>query len=160
MMMIRTTCKAVNCFSNVARVKYLIVTSYLHLHRHLLLFYIRLGSHFCQHIKHIPLKKMMIRTTCKAVNCFSNVARVKYLIVTSYLHLHRHLLLFYIRLGSHFCQHIKHIPLKKMMIRTTCKAVNYFSNVLIVTSHLHVHRHLLLSRRYRLQPLQITIDHT
>ena len=136
------------------------------LHRHLLLFYIRLGSHFCQQIKHIPLKKMMmIRTTCKAVNFFSNVARVKYLIVTSYLHLHRHLLLFYIRLGSNFCQQIKHIPLKKMMIRTTCKAVNYFSNVarvkyLIVTSHLHLHRHLLLSRRYRLQPLQITIDHT
>ena len=93
-MMIRTTCKAVNCFSNVARVKYLIVTSHLHLHRHLLLFYIRLGSHFCQQIKHIPLKKMMmIQTTCKAVNFFSNVARVKYLIVTSYLHLHRHLLL-------------------------------------------------------------------
>ena len=127
------SCKAVNCFSNVARVKYLTVTSHLHLHRHLLLFYIRLGSHFCQQIKHIPLKKMMmIRTTCKAVNCFSNVARVKYLIVTSHLHLHRHLLLFYIRLGSHFCQQIKHIPLKKMMIRTTCKAVNrpFYSCVL------------------------------
>ena len=127
------------------------MTSHLHLHRHLLLFYIRLGSHFCQQIKHIPLKKMMmIRTTCKAVDCFSNVARVKYLIVTSHLHLHRHLLLFYIRLGSHFCQQIKHIPLKKMMmIRTTCKAVDCFSNVarvkyLIVTSHLHLHRHLLL----------------
>ena len=26
---------------------------------------------------------MIIRTTCKAVNCFSNVARVKYSIVTS-----------------------------------------------------------------------------
>ena len=35
---------------------------------------------------------MMIRTTCKAVNCSSNVARVKYLIGTSNLHLH--LLLF------------------------------------------------------------------
>ena len=38
------------------------------------------------------LKKMMMRTTCKAVNCYSNVARVKYLIGTSNLHLH--LLLF------------------------------------------------------------------
>ena len=47
-----------------------------------------LGPHFCQQNKHIPLKKMIIRTTCKAVNCFSNVARVKYSIVTSRLHLH------------------------------------------------------------------------
>ena len=31
---------------------------------------------------------MIIRTTCKAVNCFSNVSRVKYSIVTSHLHLH------------------------------------------------------------------------
>ena len=50
------------------------------------------GPHFCQQIKHTPLEKMMIRTTCKAVNCSSNVARVKYLIGTSNLHLH--LLLF------------------------------------------------------------------
>ena len=47
-----------------------------------------LGPHFCQQNKHIPLKKMIIRTTCKAVNCFSNVARVKYSIVTSRLNLH------------------------------------------------------------------------
>ena len=47
-----------------------------------------LSPHFCQQNKHIPLKKMIIRTTCKAVNCFSNVARVKYSIVTSRLHLH------------------------------------------------------------------------
>ena len=26
------------------------------------------GPHFCQQNKHIPLKKMIIRTTCKAVN--------------------------------------------------------------------------------------------
>ena len=42
----------------------------------------------CLQNKHIPLKKMITRTTCKAVNCFSNVARVKYSIVTSHLHLH------------------------------------------------------------------------
>ena len=47
------------------------------------------------------LKKMMMRTTCKAVNCYSNVARVKYLIGTSNLHLHRHLLLFYV---GKFCR--------------------------------------------------------
>ena len=41
-----------------------------------------LGPHFCQQNKHIPLKKMIIRTTCKAVNCFSNVVRVKHSIVT------------------------------------------------------------------------------
>ena len=40
-----------------------------------------LGPHFCQQNKHILLKKMIIRTTCKAVNCFSNVARIKYSIV-------------------------------------------------------------------------------
>ena len=40
-----------------------------------------LGPHFFQQNKHIPLKKMIIRTTCKAVNCFSNV--VNYSIVTS-----------------------------------------------------------------------------
>ena len=49
------------------------------------------GPHFCQQNKHISLKKMIIRTTCKAVDCFSNVARVNYLIVTSHLHLHIHL---------------------------------------------------------------------
>ena len=43
-----------------------------------------LGPYFCEQIKHIPLKKVIIRTTCKAVNCFSNVARVKYSIVTSF----------------------------------------------------------------------------
>ena len=49
-----------------------------------------LGPHFCQQNKHILLKKMVIRTTGKAVNCFSNVhvAHVKYSIVTSRLHLH------------------------------------------------------------------------
>ena len=36
-----------------------------------------LGPHFCLQNKHIPLKKMIIRTTCKAVNSFSNIARVK-----------------------------------------------------------------------------------
>ena len=45
-------------------------------------------SAFCQQNKHIPLKKMIIRITCKAVSCFSNVARVKYSIVTYRLHLH------------------------------------------------------------------------
>ena len=44
-----------------------------------------LGLHFCQQNKLIPLKKIIIRTTCKAGNCFSNVARVKYSIVTSHL---------------------------------------------------------------------------
>ena len=39
------------------------------------------------------LEKMIIRTTCKAVNFFSNVARVKYSLVTSRLRLHLHLLL-------------------------------------------------------------------
>ena len=53
-----------------------------------------LGPHFCQQNKHISLKKMIIWTTCKAVNCFLNVARVKYAIVTSHLHLHIHLLLY------------------------------------------------------------------
>ena len=42
-----------------------------------------LGPHCCQQNKHIPLKNMIIRTTCKAVDCFSNIARVKYSIVTS-----------------------------------------------------------------------------
>ena len=36
-----------------------------------------LGPHFCQQNKPVQLKKMIIRTTCKAVNCFSNIARVK-----------------------------------------------------------------------------------
>ena len=49
-----------------------------------------LDPHFCRQHKHIPLQKMIIRTTCKAVNCFSSVARVKYSMVTS--HLHKHLL--------------------------------------------------------------------
>ena len=52
-----------------------------------------LSLHFRRQNKQIPLKKMIIRTTCKAVNCFSNVARVKYSIVISHLHLHPHLLL-------------------------------------------------------------------
>ena len=47
-----------------------------------------LGPHFCPQIKHTPLKKMIIRTMYKAVDCFSNVARVKYSVVTSRLHLH------------------------------------------------------------------------
>ena len=34
-----------------------------------------LGPHFCPQNKHIPHKKMIIRTTCKAVNCFSSVAK-------------------------------------------------------------------------------------
>ena len=42
-----------------------------------------LGPHCCQQNKHIPLKNMIIWTTCKAVDCFSNIARVKYSIVTS-----------------------------------------------------------------------------
>ena len=54
-----------------------------------------LGPHFCQQNKHIPLKKMIIRTTCKAVNCFSNVARVKYSIVTSHL-IYIHVYFYYI----------------------------------------------------------------
>ena len=58
------------------------------------------GSHFCQQNKHIPLKRMILRTTCKAVNCFSNVARVKYSIVTSHLHLHL-LLIHYKNLYRH-----------------------------------------------------------
>ena len=45
-------------------------------------------NHICQQNKHIPLKKMIIRTTFKAVNCVSNVVRVKYSIVTSRLNLH------------------------------------------------------------------------
>ena len=40
-----------------------------------------LGPHFSQQNKHIPLKKMILRTKSKAVNSFSNVARVK-----AYLH--------------------------------------------------------------------------
>ena len=56
-----------------------------------------LGPHFFQQNKHIPLKKMIIRTTCKAVNCFSNAAHVKYSIVTSRLHLHLHLRLLLLR---------------------------------------------------------------
>ena len=47
-----------------------------------------LGAHFCQQNKHILLKKMIIRITCNGVNCFSNIARVKYSILTSHLHLH------------------------------------------------------------------------
>ena len=39
------------------------------------------------------LKRWNVRTTCKAVNCFSNIACVKYSIVTSHLHLHLHQLL-------------------------------------------------------------------
>ena len=50
---------------------------------------------FCQQNKHIPLKKMIVRTTCKAVNYFSNVARIKYLTVTSHLHLNLILLRWY-----------------------------------------------------------------
>ena len=49
---------------------------------------VELTHHICQQNKHIPLKKMIIRTTFKAVNCVSNVARVKYSIVTSRLNLH------------------------------------------------------------------------
>ena len=45
--------------------------------------------HFCQQYKHIPLTK--IWTMCKAVDCFFNVARVKYSMMTSRLHLHLHL---------------------------------------------------------------------
>ena len=40
-----------------------------------------LGPHFCQQNKHIPLKKMIIWTTCKAVSFFSNIARVQYSII-------------------------------------------------------------------------------
>ena len=48
-----------------------------------------LDLRFCQQNKHILLKKMILRTTCKAVDCFSNIARViKYLTVTSHLHLY------------------------------------------------------------------------
>ena len=43
-----------------------------------------LESHFCQQNKHTSLKKIIIWTTCKAVNMFSNIARVKYSIVTSH----------------------------------------------------------------------------
>ena len=36
------------------------------------------------------LRRWNVRTTtCRVVNCFSNIARVKYSIVTSHLHLHR-----------------------------------------------------------------------
>ena len=35
-----------------------------------------LGPHLCQQNKHIPLKKMITRTTCKAVDCFLNVGRL------------------------------------------------------------------------------------
>ena len=52
-----------------------------------------LGQRFWQQNKHILLEKMIIQPMCKAVNCFSNVACVKYSIVTSHLHLHLHLLL-------------------------------------------------------------------
>ena len=52
-----------------------------------------LGPHFCQQNKHIPRKKMIIQTTCEAINCFSDVARVKHSIVTSRLHQNLHLLL-------------------------------------------------------------------
>ena len=44
-----------------------------------------LGPHFCRQNKHIPLKKMLVRTMCKAVKYFSNVAPVEYSIVTSHL---------------------------------------------------------------------------
>ena len=54
-----------------------------------------LGLHFCQQNKLIPLKKIIIRTTCKAGNCFSNVARVKYSIVTSHL-IYIHVYFYYI----------------------------------------------------------------
>ena len=43
-----------------------------------------LGPHFCQENKHMSLKKMIIRTTCKPVNCFSNIARLKYLVATPF----------------------------------------------------------------------------
>ena len=36
-----------------------------------------LDPRFCQQNKQIPLKKMIIRTTDKAVHCFLNIARVK-----------------------------------------------------------------------------------
>ena len=35
-----------------------------------------LSPHFSQQNKHIPLKKTIIQTTCKAVNCFLNIALV------------------------------------------------------------------------------------
>ena len=47
-----------------------------------------LSPQFCQQNKHISLKKMIIRTTCKAVDCFLKVVNVKYSVVTSHLHLH------------------------------------------------------------------------
>ena len=48
-----------------------------------------LGPQFCQQNKHIPLKKMIIRTTCKAVDCFLKVVHVKYSVVTShYIYIH------------------------------------------------------------------------
>ena len=37
------------------------------------------------------LKRWNVWTTCKALNCFQNIARVKCSIVTSHLHLHLHL---------------------------------------------------------------------
>ena len=43
---------------------------------------------FVNEMKTYWLKRWNVWTTCKAVNCFSNIARVKYSIVTSHLHLH------------------------------------------------------------------------
>ena len=50
-----------------------------------------LGPHFCRQNKHKLLKKMDIWTMCKAVNCFSIIACVKFSIVTFHLPLHLHL---------------------------------------------------------------------
>ena len=43
-----------------------------------------LGPHFCQQNKHIPLKQIIIRTTCKAVDCFSNFAHYIYIYIYFY----------------------------------------------------------------------------
>ena len=37
-----------------------------------------LGSHFCRQNEHMSVKEMKLTGTCKAVNCFLDIAHVKY----------------------------------------------------------------------------------
>ena len=59
---------------------------------------------FVNKINTYQLKRWNVRTTCKAFNCFSTIARIKYSIVTSHLHLHLLLLSWWILKRHHINQ--------------------------------------------------------
>ena len=114
------------------------------------------GPHFCQQNKHISLKKMIIRTTCKAVDCFSNVARVSYLIVTSHLHLHIHL--FLLRWWSLCRHHTSQIARKVRRLYEGCHSAVSMLYLFCIRSAFFTNRYLW--HEYSSFLLQLFAPHT